>query len=283
MKVLIMITLAIFAAHAQAEWIPGNCPSGAERTACFEWNYPNPGLNKDNDCCAAAGAGRCAAGHIYSMGGACYSSWWSTGYSTCCTPFQAPSKPNKPNTSKAPSKPNTARRRRALAGKIAAGVISGFVAIVASVCYYMKRCCFSYRGKQRKQSVTNDSVEMVFQQTEPTLPPQNVRIVPNIDVGPRPYQPGMPPQASAYPPPPQASAYPPSPQASAYPQPHIPQPGVQPQPNVQMQQMSYPQGTNPQQGYTPGEIVVAAPAHPTTQIQFADGTTLTPEQGQAKV
>ena len=56
-----------------------------------------------------------------------------------------------------------------------------------------------------------------------------------------------------------------------------------PQPGVQMQQMSYPQGTNPQQGYTPGEIVVAAPAHPTTQIQFADGTTLTPEQGQAKV
>ena len=51
------------------------------------------------------------------------------------------------------------------------------------------------------------------------------------------------------------------------------------QPGVQMQQMSYP----PQQGYTPGEIVVAAPAQPTTQIQFADGTTLTPEQGQAKV
>ena len=52
-----------------------------------------------------------------------------------------------------------------------------------------------------------------------------------------------------------------------------------PQPGVQMQQMSYP----PQQGYNPGEIVVAAPAQPTTQIQFADGTTLTPEQGQAKV
>ena len=50
-----------------------------------------------------------------------------------------------------------------------------------------------------------------------------------------------------------------------------------------MQQMSYPQGTFPQQGYAPGEIVVAAPAQPTTQIQFADGTTLTPEQGQAKV
>ena len=86
---------------------------------------------------------------------------------------------------------------------------------------------------------------------------------------------------------------------------YIPQPGVQmqqmsypqgtcpeqnppavmyiPQPGVQMQQMSYPQGTFPQQGYAPGEIVVAAPAHPTTQIQFADGTTLTPEQGQAKV
>ena len=56
-----------------------------------------------------------------------------------------------------------------------------------------------------------------------------------------------------------------------------------PQPGVQMQQMSYPQGTFPQQGYAPGEIVVAAPAQPTTQIQFADGTTLTPEQGQAKV
>jgi hypothetical protein len=86
---------------------------------------------------------------------------------------------------------------------------------------------------------------------------------------------------------------------------YIPQPGVQmqqmsypqgtcpeqnppavmyiPQPGVQMQQMSYPQGTFPQQGYAPGEIVVAAPAQPTRVIQFADGTTLTPEQGQAKV
>ena len=53
---------------------------------------------------------------------------------------------------------------------------------------------------------------------------------------------------------------------------HVPQPGVQ------MQQMSYP----PQQGYTPGQVIVAAPTQPTPQIQFADGTTLTHEQIQAK-
>lgn len=56
---------------------------------CHENGYPLPGVNVDDDCCAAAAGASCAPGYKYSRGAVC--DRWDGGesYAVCCEPCAA--------------------------------------------------------------------------------------------------------------------------------------------------------------------------------------------------
>ena len=56
---------------------------------CHENGYPLPGVNVDDDCCAAAAGASCAPGYEYSRGAVC--DRWDGGesYAVCCEPCAA--------------------------------------------------------------------------------------------------------------------------------------------------------------------------------------------------
>jgi len=77
-SVLVTVALAATAAAEDAACEP------ASAGVCEEQGYPNPGVNVDDDCCAAWASSSCAFGYSYTEGGVCQR--WDGGeaHSTCC-------------------------------------------------------------------------------------------------------------------------------------------------------------------------------------------------------
>ena len=75
-------------ASAQRASEDGAC-APASVGVCIENGYPNPGVNVDDDCCAASSGASCAEGYEYTRGGVCNRWDGRKAYDTCCTPCLA--------------------------------------------------------------------------------------------------------------------------------------------------------------------------------------------------